>query len=159
MIDTLTANSSVTDMLLKSILKEVMSARVVKKSYKQKYQQAKVCATSTATPVTRDESAVTSPTTGITTTAVVPASEGLKKTTAVKSKVAVSRTSTAATGKTTGNINGPPKNTRRQIKNMVFELLSFIQQMEESNSNSEFENFTESVDFPTVVEADQKHQL
>ena len=40
MTHTLTANSPVTDMVLKSPLKGFMNAKVAKKSYKQMYQQA-----------------------------------------------------------------------------------------------------------------------
>ena len=41
MMYTLTANSPVTDMVLKSLLKELMNTKVAKKSYKQKYYQGK----------------------------------------------------------------------------------------------------------------------
>ena len=38
---TLTANSHIKDMVLKSIIKELMGAKVAKENYKQKCQQAK----------------------------------------------------------------------------------------------------------------------
>ena len=51
--DTLTAISPITDMVLKSILKEVRSAKVAKKNGIQKYQQAMTSvASGTATLVT-----------------------------------------------------------------------------------------------------------
>ena len=53
MIHNLAANSLVTYMVLKSLFKELMSAKDAKTSYKQNYQKVKARMTSTAaTPVT-----------------------------------------------------------------------------------------------------------
>ena len=65
---TLTANSPITDLVLKSILKGLMSAKAAKKTYKQKYHQAKACMASDATHITTGDATVTNPTPAITTT-------------------------------------------------------------------------------------------
>ena len=62
----LSANSPVTDMVLKSILKELISAKVAKKNHKQKYQQAKASvASAAAATVTASDAIVTNPTPAI----------------------------------------------------------------------------------------------
>ena len=87
MTHTLTANSPITDVEHKSLLKEMMSIKVAKKRYKQKYQQVRVNVASTA---------ATSVTTGLkstaTTATVASALKELKTTSAVTPKVAVPST-------------------------------------------------------------------
>ena len=64
----LTANSPIIDMVLNSLLKELMRTKVAKKSYKHKYQQVKASLASTAaTPVTIGDATVNYLTPAITT--------------------------------------------------------------------------------------------
>ena len=65
---TLIENSPVTEMILESILKELMNTRVVKKAYKHKYQQAKAIVATTLTPVPTVETATATLITPVTTT-------------------------------------------------------------------------------------------
>ena len=113
MTHSVTANCLITIMILKSLLKKLMSDKVAKKSYKLKYHHARVSVAATAaTLIIIGEAVVTNLTPAITTPIVSSALKELKTTPAVKSKVAVSSTSTSAIGKTTGKTSGPTKNTR-----------------------------------------------
>ena len=52
----------------------------------------------------------------------------------------------------------PPKSTRSQKKNTFFVLILLIQELEESDSDSEVEGVTEPVDPSAEVKADQGDQ-
>ena len=67
-------------------------------------------------------------------------------------------TSTSASSKTAGKTSGPIKNTRNQNRTQFFNLLASIQELDESDSDSEGEGVAEAVDPPTVVESDQEKQ-
>ena len=67
-------------MVLKSLLKELMSAKGKRKSYKHKYWEVRGNVTSTdATPVTKGEAVVTNPIPAITTTTVASALRKLRQ--------------------------------------------------------------------------------
>ena len=86
----LTASLPVTDMVLKSPLKELMSAKVAKKYYKQKYQQVKASMEPTAAlPVTTREATITDPTPAVTTASIAAALKQCRTTPATKPKVVV----------------------------------------------------------------------
>ena len=110
-----TANSPFTDMVFKSILKELLNTKVAKKNYKQNYQQAKASvASATTTPVTRHVTVLSRPTSAITAAIVATALKVLKTTPITKPKVTVQSTSIVGTDKNNSKTSGSGKNTRKQ---------------------------------------------
>ena len=113
MSHTLTANSPVKDMVFKSFLNELMSPKVAKENYKQKYQQVKASVAPTAAiPIPTRDAIISNPKPPITIATMTTALQECRTTSAIKPKAVVSSTSTAVTSKTTSKTGGPAKNTR-----------------------------------------------
>ena len=145
-------------MVHSSILQEVINANVAKKIYKQKYHQAKANVASTvAIHVITCDATVTSPTPAITTAIVGTTLKELETNLTVKPKVALP-----------SNILVPLVRllvkpvillrTQEVEKEFSLGLLSFIQKLDESDSDSEFEEVTETVGPPAMTESDQDNE-
>ena len=125
MTHTLIANSPVKDIVLKSILRELVSVKVVRKYAKQKHQQGKACvASAVAMNVAASYLTVTNPTPAIATATIATALKGLRTIPLVKSKLAVPHTSTGAISKTTGKTSGTANKLRNKKKNTILIKLS-----------------------------------